>query len=59
MKLLCNQSTAALSKNSKLVIIGCVEDATEVRKYLELKLKVHSNEFILTGLLRMKVDFSR
>lgn len=42
-----------------IVILSCAEDSKEVEKLQKLGYEIQSMEFVLTGLLRQKLDYSR
>ncbi|KAI9336832.1 hypothetical protein DFJ73DRAFT_17880 [Zopfochytrium polystomum] len=43
--------------SGRIAVIGCNEDAAECRRHVDAGWTVHSNEFVLTGILRQAVDW--
>ena len=43
--------------SSDIVIISCPEDKSDVKKAVKLGFNVQDKEFLLTGLLKQKLDF--
>lgn len=62
-EILC-ASGATLERNipedqQSIIILSCVEDMATVEKLETLGYDIQSMEFVLTGLLRQKLDYSR
>ena len=51
---------SAPTEKHSIIILSCADDSEEIEKLKNLGFdQIHSMEFILTGLLRQKLDFSR
>ncbi|KAI9093033.1 hypothetical protein DFS34DRAFT_666617 [Phlyctochytrium arcticum] len=53
---MCEDTGTLDPENEKHVILGDAGDATEIKKLQKTGFKIYTNEFVLTGLLRMKVE---